>query len=409
VSRCPILALLFAALLPAQTRRIPIPAGAGSVAVPAGADWKQLKAAGPTGAPLDFWPEGIEVSGRRAVSASREFHYAFPRMIRGRSGDLLLFYKVARSHASDPSVMVMRRSKDNGATWSEPVEYHRDPKPDHSATNTVPLLLPSGRILNWLSSYGFQKPATREPTWLRWSDDDGDTWSPPARFDTGPARSTYYVTDAINTSGGILACAATFPPAFIGNCWAAVWHSSDGKSWQHISDITSPQENRGDEVALMETSPGRILCLLRSRQVADNPYRKGLARFVSTDGGRSWKEEANLEPQLRCTLQRPFLTRLDGRTILLTGRDYDRKLVVAYVSRDNGATFGERRVLDRYVGDGAYTAGVTLGKDTVLLAYYSDVDSEPNKPDIFTVELKVLPKPARIRFDKPVEGGSLTW
>jgi hypothetical protein len=409
VSHAPILLLLLAALLPAQTRRIAIPAGADSVAVPAGVNWKQLKAADRAGAPLDFWPEGIEVSGRRAVAASREWHYAFPRMIRGRSGDLLLFYKVAKSHASDVSAMVMRRSKDNGATWSDAVEYHRDPKPDHSATNTVPLLLASGRILNWLSSYGFQRPSTREPTFWRWSEDDGQTWSPAARFDADPAHSTYYVTDAINTSDGILACAATFPPTFIGNCWAAVWHSKDGKSWQHISDITSPKENRGDEVALLETAPGRILCLLRCRQVPDNPYRKGLARFVSADGGRSWKEEPNHEPQLRCTLQRPFLTRLDSRTLLLTGRDYDRKLVVAYVSRDNGETFGERRVLDRYVGDGAYTAGVTLSKDSVLLAYYSDVDSDPNKPDIFTVKLRVLPKPARIRFDKPADGGAVTW
>jgi Neuraminidase (sialidase) len=334
----------------------------------------------------------LEVTERRAVAASRDVHYAFPRLIRAKSGDLLLFYKVATSHASDPSVMVMRRSKDQGASWSEPQEIHRDPQPDHAATNTVPLVLPGGRILDWLSSYAFSKQARREPTFWNWSDDDGKTWSPIQRFDTDPSRSTYYVTDAILTSDGMLACAATFPPTFAGNCWAVIWHSKDGKKWTVRSNLTSPKENRGDEVALLETSPGTILCLLRARQASDNPLRKGLPRFLSKDGGRTWTELENLQSQLDCTLQRPFLTRLDRRTVLLSGRDYDRKLVVAYVSRDNGQTFGERTVIDKYVGDGAYTAAVPIGPDTVRMVYYSDVDSALRMPDIFSVKIRVPAK-----------------
>ena len=37
---------------------------------------------------------------------------------------------------------------------------------------------------------------------------------------------------------------------------------------------------------------------------------------------------------LDCTLQRPFLTHLGDRTYLLSGRDFDRKQVVAYLSLD---------------------------------------------------------------------------
>lgn len=333
----------------------------------------------------------LEVTGRRAVAASRSIHYGFPRMVRAANGDLLLFYRAGVTHVSDASAILMRRSKDNGATWSREQEIHRDPLPDHSATNTVALVTPSGRVINWLSSFGFSKPNTRERTYWRWSDDHGATWSPARLFDTSRTRSTYYITDAINTSDGMLACAATFPPSYAGRCWAVIWHSGDGgKTWSIRSNLTSPDENRGDEVALLETRPGSILCLLRARQVADNPIRKGLCQFRSRDGGRTWTEGENLLPQIGCTLQRPFLTRLDARTVLLTGRDVERKLIVAYVSRDNARTWGERRVIDSYQRDGAYTTAVSMGRDTALMAYYSDVDSEPLRADIFTVRIRVL-------------------
>ncbi|MEO7650175.1 MAG: sialidase family protein [Bryobacteraceae bacterium] len=338
----------------------------------------------------------LEVSERRAVAASRKIHYGFPRMVRAVNGDLLLFYRVGVTHVYDPSTIVMRRSSDNGVTWSAEGEIHRDPKPDHSATNTVPLVTPSGRILNWLSSFGFQNPNTREPTYWRYSDDHGATWSPMQLFDSDKTRSSYYVTDAINTSDGMLACAATFPPSFAGNCWAVMWHSANGgKTWKVRSNLTSPTENRGDEVALLETSPGSILCLLRARQRPDNPLRKGLYQFRSSDGGKTWVEGENLLAALGCTLQRPVLTRLDKSTILLTGRDFDRKLIVAYISRDNARTFGDRHVVDSYQGDGAYTSAVSIAPGTVLMAYYSDVDSAPRMADIFTVKMKVLPRTRR--------------
>jgi hypothetical protein len=230
------------------------------------------------------------------------------------------------------------------------------------------------------------------------------------RFDRDPSRSTYYVTDAINTSDGMLACAATFPPTFIGNCWAVMWHSGDGgRTWAVRSNLTSPQENRGDEVALLETKPGEILCLLRGRQRPDNKYKQGLYRFRSRDAGKTWTEESNMLPQIGCTLQRPFLTRLDANTVLLTGRDYDRKLVVGYVSRDNAETFGERFVIDRYTGDGAYTAAVPVAKDSVLLTYYSDVDSATRMPDLFTVRIKVLRQPKSIVLRETPERVAISY
>ena len=106
----------------------------------------------------------------------------------------------------------------------------------------------------------------------------------------------------------------------------------------------------------------------------------------------------NIYDMLGCTLQRPLFTRLNEGTLLLTGRDRERKLVVAYVSTDNGNTFGQRHVLDHYQEDGAYTTGLALDANRVLLLYYSDSSSAPLMPDIKQIELTFVRQPGWLRF-----------
>jgi len=331
------------------------------------------------------WCAQIEVGEKRVVAGAPGKHHGFPRMVRAKDSSLLLFYRIGLTHAWDASVNVMRRSRDEGATWGLEKEVGRGSDAEHGSINAVPLVTPSGRILLWLSDiYIKQSPYRRDPNYWRWSDDHGETWSPMIRFDNDPGRSTYYVTDAIAVSDGLLAGAATFPPGGVGNCYTVMWHSADGgRSWAVRSHLTRPEENRGDEVGLMETAPGEVLCLLRVRK------GKGLSQFRSSDNGRTWKEGENLGEMLGCTLQRPVLTRLGKTRILLTGRDSERRQVVAYLSEDNGRTWGVRTEIESYQKDGAYTSCVVLRDGSVLMAYYSDAGVEPLKPQIKTVRLRI--------------------
>jgi hypothetical protein len=267
----------------------------------------------------------------------------------------------------------MRRSGDEGKTWGAERVLFTDPDAARSAHNPVAIVTPAGRVILWVSRFRFQPlPHRREAGAWAWSDDHGATWSPFATFDGDETRSSYYMTDVIGTADGLLGCMATFPASGVGNCHAVMWHSGDGgKTWAVRGALTQPAENRGDEVALLDRGEGEILCLLRTRR-RDGVYPKGLSSFVSRNGGRSWQEGENLYGQLGVTLQRPFLTRLDAARVLLTGRDVDRKEVVSYVSRDNGRTFGEKRVVDSYAKDGAYTSCLVLAGGDVLMVYYGD-------------------------------------
>lgn len=198
----------------------------------------------------------------------------------------------------------------------------------------------------WASRFEYG-PRLRHPNWWSTSDDGGVTWSAWSVFDPSDQHSCYYVTDAIHTSAGLLAGDATFPLSGKGSCHTRIHFSSDdGLTWSCRSKLTSPASNLGDEVALMETAADTVLCIQRDRALADT------FRLWSRDGGRTWSDRESIRGMLDCVLQRPFLTRLNETSYLLSGRDYERKRVVTYVSTDGGRTFGHRRELDSFQKDG---------------------------------------------------------
>jgi hypothetical protein len=346
--------------------------------------------------PLPHWTQTIEMNKPVRVAASREAHFGFPRMIRTKNGDLVLFYRVGQSHAYDRSSIAIRRSTDDGKSWTTQRILRTD-VPGYSAHNPVPLLTAGGRIVLWVSRYEFAKrPTVRHAGVWASSNDDGKTWSKFTRFDADTTRSSYYITDAIRTSFGLLAGSATFPPSGVGNCYVQIWHSADdGKTWAVRSNLTLPEENLGDEVALFEMDANRVLCLLRDRR------RKDIYRLWSTDGGKTWSKRERLRNMFDCAFQRPVLTRINKNTFLVTGRDMERRQTVAYVSRDGCRTFGERHVLDTYQRDGAYTSGVLVDKNTVLLTWYSDEGSAALKPDIKLARLTIHETPQSIWVQLP--------
>ena len=95
---------------------------------------------------------------------------------------------------------------------------------------------------------------------------------------------------------------------------------------------------------------------------------------------------------------------MTSETLLLSGRDRKRRLVVVYVSRDNGETFIERHVIDSYTADGAYTAGVRLSDSKALLVYYGDTPTTRGKPDIKQVTLTLHDRPRHLCFEAPEKG-----
>jgi hypothetical protein len=362
------------------------------VNVPAGAKADEIRVVA-GGQPVPHWTQTLELSDVQAPAP--EATARFPRLNEAKNGDLLLTYRAGKSHAASDGFIALHVSKDKGKTWG-PQRNICDFGKGVSAQNIILLPTPSGRILAWASRFEYMnKGHERVQQEWSWSDDNGATWAPWKRFDSSNERSSYYMTDAIALrDGSLLAVDAAFPASGGGNCFAQAWRSEDGgKTWAVVSKLTELAENLGDEVGLLETAPGEVLCLLRDR-------RKQTAwRLTSKDGGKTWSKREDIGNVVG-VFQRPLLTRLDEKTILATGRSGTRH-VTAFVSRDNGRTFGERQVLEAYQGDGAYTGVVVRGPREVAITWYSDRDRTKGDPEVKTATLKLSDAPTALWFTVP--------
>lgn len=344
---------------------------------------------------LSHWTQTIGLSDPRSIAVDPLVHYGFPRLIRAKDGRLLLFYRVGVSHAQDPAAIAQRTSFDQGGSWSDERIIHRDPD-GYSAHNPVAITAADGRVLLFVSSYNF-RDRRKLPMYWAHSDDHGESWSEFTKFDTHPSRSTYYMTDIERTDTGLFGMSAGFAPDARTQCHNLFWFSPDGRDWKLRSFQTRPAENRGDEVDVFHLSGDRFMVFHRDRR------RQTTWRVRSEDAGRTWTEREDLGEQVEI-LQRPFATRLTDKLVLLSGRDAKRRLVVVYVSRDGGETFGERHVIDSYSADGAYTAAVRLNDRQALLVYYGDRPTFRGKPDLRQVTLTVHDQPTHLCFAAATNG-----
>ena len=344
---------------------------------------------------LPHWGQRIELHDAKWIAADPKVHYGFPRLIRAADGRLLLFYRVGKTHASDPATIAQRNSPDNGATWSAERIIHSDPN-GYCAHNPVAVTAADGRVILFVSSYNF-RDRRKLPMYWSHSDDHGETWAPFTHFDTDPSRSTYYMTDIERTEDGLFGMSAGFAPDARTQCHNLFWFSPDGREWELRSNQTQPAENRGDEVDIFHTGGENFLVFHRDRRQSTT------WRVRTYDAGKTWSEREDLGPQVEI-LQRPFLTRLTDSLVLLSGRDRKRALVVVYVSRNGGATFRERHVIDSYSADGAYTAAVRLNDRQALLVYYVDRPESRGKPDIRQVTLTVHDQATHLCFQAATNG-----
>ena len=347
---------------------------------------------------LPHWTQTVEMTAPRAVAADPEIHFGFPRLVRTADKRLLLFYRVGLSHASDPAAIAMRTSFNNGQDWSDERIIHRDPD-GYCTHNPVALVAADGRVILFVSSYNWRGRAKLPMYWSH-SDDQGQTWALFTKFDSDPSRSTYYMTDAIRTERGLYGMSTGFAPDARTEAHNLFWYSSDGRTWSVRSVMTPPAENLGDEVSILPIGPESFMVLLRDRR------GQTTWRTWTRDGGRTWDALEDLGGQVEI-LQRPFLTRLTPDVLLLTGRDRKRALIVVYVSRDGGKSFAERHVIDRFDGDGGYTAAVPLSASKALLVYYADGPEYRGKPDIRQVTLSVLDRPRYVCLQVATKG--TTW
>lgn len=322
--------------------------------------------------------------------------FRIPAIVRLPDGDLLAFAD-GRVHGTadfGDVKIVMKRSRDDGRTWSAlQVVASNGPLQADNAAPVVDRLdpaYPHGRLFLFYDTgdrpeQDIRRGIGRREAWYTTSVDGGRTWSPPVditaqvkrkgwrayantpghaiQFEHGRYKGRIYV--AANHSAGD-------PLPGAGDYHAHGFYSDDhGRSFHLSEDVRFPGSN---EATAAELSGDGLMLNIRNQ--AARPRERIVA--VSRDGGVHWEatyhDSALPDPQAEGSILTVGRA-ADGEAILAFCNDADassRKNLTLRISFDDGKTWPESYAVDAHAAGTGYSDLVELGPHAIGVLYERD-------------------------------------
>ncbi|MGX5820313.1 sialidase family protein [Chitinophaga lutea] len=327
--------------------------------------------------------------------------FRIPTIVRLPNGQLLAFAEGRVGNAGDfgDIDIVMKRSTDNGDTWSA-LQVVADNK-DLQAGNPAPVVdvtdpaYPGGRVFIFYNTGNNHESEVRKgnglrEAWYRASPDGGKTWEAPVnvtkqvhrprqlgfsedwrcffntpghamQFTEGPHKGRIFV--ATNHSAGA-------PMPKFREYRASGYYSDDhGKTFRISEDVSF---EGGNEAIAAPLTNGRLMMNIRNQQ--GNVKARIVA--LSPDGGATW-DTAYFDHQLPDPVCQGSILPLGvskGKTILAFSNAADtakRDNLTLRISTDDGRTWKRRYTIDStgQAGNAAYSDLVITGKREVGVLY----------------------------------------
>lgn len=312
-------------------------------------------------------------------------NYRIPSMVCTKKGVLLAFAE-GRDNLLDHSEndIVLKRSTDNGATWSQLILVDEDGK--HALNNPQALVRNDGRVLlmyqRYSEGYGERDAMPGLDgericrTLLCFSDDEGLTWSEPKDITSEVKRpeATSVASGpgiGIELQKGKHAGRSVMP--FCQGPWGnwfvyAAYSDDGGGTWKKGELAPYKKKVRGwaNEVQMVELSDGRLL--LNARSMTGNRKRK---IAISDDGGQTWGEVSDEKALLEPECQGSLLAYNDSTLLFCNPRHRSRRLRgTVYASTDDGKTWPHRKTI--YKGGFAYSCLTVLPNGDIGVLFEKD-------------------------------------
>jgi len=309
-------------------------------------------------------PRVVTSPGPEYGDEVREFQ-GIPGIERAPSGRLWATWYGGGVTEDNSNYVLLATSTDDGDTWSS-VTTVIDPDGDGPVRAYDPCLWhdPEGRLW-WFWAQGYERHTDeRAGVWAMVAEDsdaEAPTWSAPRRLGDGIMMNKPIAT----SKGTWLIPSARWRTEESDTVLAS---SDRGATWKLSGAATVPEadDRSCDEHMIAERLDGSLWMLVRTSY--------GIGESVSTDGGQQWT------PVTRTKLEHPttrfFIRRLNSGSLLLVkhgplSERTDRSQLMAYVSADDGASWGGGLMLDERVGV-SYPDGVQAADGTIYLIYDFD-------------------------------------
>jgi sialidase-1 len=332
---------------------------------------------------VDVFPAGTAVEGRTYA------HFRIPALVMTPRGTLLAFAEARVTTRNDWGLqdIVVRRSRDRGATWDAPRVAAR--LPGEMAPNPVALAL--GVDQPGAATYNNAAPivdardqsltvlfcAEYARCYSMRSTDDGLTFSPPT--DITPVFEEFrreYDWRVIATGPGHgiqLRSGRLLVPVWLSDgtghhahrpsIVAVIYSDDHGRTWRRGDIVVRhPRLKNPSETIAVELRDGRVM--LNIRHEGAEHLR---AVSYSRDGATGWSAPA-LQPELVDPICMASIARLDKNHLLFVNPDsLKRTNVTVRLSWDEGRTWPVKRTLE--AGASAYS-DLAVGPDGSIYCLY---------------------------------------
>jgi sialidase-1 len=296
--------------------------------------------------------------------------YRIPSLVTTPKGTDLAFVEARKDSWEDQShiEIMMRRSSDEGKTWTPPQLVKRDGNNAVSnptvvvdrATGTIWLFLIRTSTKKYPNNAAVAKATGRvSDMWVMHSNDEGATWAGPTDItksvnQRGWNRVVPGPGVGIQLRSGRLVIPCTHLNGEVGTDYI-IYSDDHGKSWRQGKSI----EGKMDEDQVVELADGSLMINMRNYEV-----RGHRAIAISKDGGLTWSKPVSdptlIEPTceasfIRYTQSPPFAK---NRLLFSNPAANDRIRMTVRLSYDEGKTWPVSKVLN--AGGSAYSCLTVL-------------------------------------------------
>ena len=313
------------------------------------------------------------------VSGEDGYHtYRIPVMAVMPSGTILAFAEARKNDPWDDGDidLVMRRSLDNGRTWSNMRIVN-----EGGDTLAVTIGNPTPIVDRDIDTVFLLFTQNNKRIFVTSSSDDGKTFAEPTeltgivkQFDFNWTRIGSGPTAGIQTSNGRL-----IAPVWINQKigmpdkyrTGAIYSDDHGVSWLVSKVVPVDYRVRGtNESAVIELSDGRLYMTLRT-----NTGKPARAKSYSSNGGQTWSQ-AEVSPGINTGMHAiktdiaRYSTKSDSEKSLLlysAPAAADRNNMTVWISADQGDTWPVSKQI--YQGPSGYSELLVLDDETILLLY----------------------------------------
>lgn len=306
--------------------------------------------------------------------------YRIPAIVKSKSNTLLAFAEArkARSNGDSGDIdLVVKRSSNNGKTWSKQITIWNDEQ--NTCGNPVPIVDDRGRI-HLLMTWNFQTDKwgaitngtgedSRRP-YYTYSDDDGITWAQPVEITSSVKKEKWdwYATGpchGIQIQKGIHKGRLVAPNYFTTResgkvtSYSHIIYSDDyGKTWK--PGEPTPVGGVG-ECSVAEIGEGTLMLNMRADE---GFYRKSC---TSIDGGLTWSSPQISIDQIDCKCQGSILS-IGGAVFLSNAASATERInMTIKKSTDNGKNWKGQYTV--YEGNSGYSDIVELSDSQIAIIY----------------------------------------